>query len=67
MRRTSPENKDSRWGARGGLTSTIQALVDGNGLPARLARRLGEAYDNRLAGKLLSRLKSGSMLPAGRG
>jgi hypothetical protein len=38
--------------SRGGLTSKIHALVDSNGLPVRLA------------GKLLSRLKSGSMLLA---
>jgi hypothetical protein len=46
----------------GGLTSKIHALVDTNGLPVRLALTPGEAHDNRLAGKLLSRLKSGSML-----
>jgi len=45
-------------GSRGGLTSKIHALVDSNGLPVRLALSAGEAHDNRLAGKLLSRLKS---------
>lgn len=50
--------------SRGGLTSKIHALVDGNGLPARLALTPGEAHDSRLAGKLLSHLKSGSMLLA---
>jgi transposase len=44
------------------LTSKIHAVVDGNGLPVRLALSPGEAHDVRLAGKLLSRLKSGSML-----
>src|SRR5215211_9310024 len=44
--------------SRGGLTSTIHVVVDTNGLPVRLALRTGEAHDNRLAGKLLSRLKS---------
>ena len=53
--------------SRGGLTSKIHALVDGNGLPVRLALTPGEAHDNRLAGKLLSHLKSGSMLLADRG
>jgi transposase len=48
--------------SRGGLTSKIHALVDMNGLPVRLALTAGEAHDNRLAGKLLSRLKSGTML-----
>ena len=50
--------------SRGGLTSKIHALVDTNGLPVRLALTAGEAHDNRLAGKLLSRLKSGTMLLA---
>jgi len=53
--------------SRGGLTSKIHALVDTNGLPVRLALTAGEARDNRLAGKLLSRLKSGAMLLADRG
>src|SRR5712671_5157814 len=53
--------------SRGGLTSKIHAVVDANGLPVRLALTPGEAHDNRLAGKLLSRLKSGSMLLADRG
>jgi transposase len=52
---------------RGGLTSKIHAVVDANGLPVRLALSAGEAYDNRLAGKLLSRLKSKTMLLADRG
>jgi transposase len=44
------------------LTSKIHALVDTTGLPAWLALTAGEAHDNRLAGKFLSRLKSGTML-----
>src|SRR5262245_12088095 len=36
-------------------------------LPVRLALTAGEAHDTRLAGKLLSRLKSGTMLLADRG
>jgi transposase len=44
------------------LTSKIHALVDTNGVPVRLALTAGEAHDNRLAGELLSRLKSGTML-----
>ena len=42
-------------------------MVDTNGLPVRLALTAGEAHDNWLAGKLLSRLKSGTMLLADRG
>lgn len=53
--------------SRGGLTSKIHALVDANGLPVRLALTPGEAHDNRLAGKLLSRMKPESMLQADRG
>jgi hypothetical protein len=45
--------------SRGGLSSKIHAVVDTNGLPVQLALTAGEAHDNRLAGKLLSRLKSG--------
>jgi transposase len=45
------------------LTSKIHA-VDTHGLPIRLALKAGEAQDNRLAGKLLSGLKSGTMLLA---
>jgi transposase len=53
--------------SRGGLSSKIHAVVDNNGLPVQLALTAGEAHDNRLAGKLLSRLKSGTMLLADRG
>src|SRR3974390_401105 len=53
--------------SRGGLTSKIHAVVDANGLPVRLALTAGEAHDNRLAGRLLSCLKTGSMLLADRG
>jgi transposase len=53
--------------SRGGLTSKIHAVVDSSGLPVRLALTTGKAHDNRLAAKLLSRLKSGSMLLADRG
>jgi transposase len=59
--------RQSMGRSRGGLTSKIHAVVDTNGLPVRLALTSGEAHDNRLAGKLLSRLKSGTMLLADRG
>jgi len=51
--------KQSMGWSRSGLTSKIHAVVDANGLPVRLALTAGEAHDNRLAGSLLSRLKSG--------
>jgi transposase len=59
--------RQSMGRSRGGLTSKIHALVDANGLPVRLAVTPGEAHDNRLAGKLLFRLRAGSMLLADRG
>jgi transposase len=42
-------------------------VVDSSGLPVRLALTTGEGHDIRLAAKLLSRLKAGSMLLADRG
>jgi transposase len=62
----SRNRRQSMGRSRGGLTSKIHALVDTNGLPVRLALTPGEAHDNRLARKLLSRLKPGSMLLADR-
>ena len=59
--------RQSMGRSRGGLTSKNHAVVDANGLPVRLALSAGEAHDNRLAGKLLSRLKSKTMLLADRG
>jgi transposase len=63
----SRNKRQSMGRSRGGLTSKIHAVVDSNGLPVRLALTAGEAHDNRLATKLLSRLKSGAMLLADRG
>lgn len=53
--------------SRGGLNSKIHAVVDTNGLPMRLALTAGEAHDNRLADKLLSRPMAETMLLADRG
>jgi transposase len=63
----SRNRRQSIGRSRGGLTSKIHALVDKNGLPLRLALTPGEAHDNRLARKFLSRLKPGSLLLADRG
>ena len=63
---TRNQRQSMGW-SRGGLTSKIHAMVDGNGLLVRLALSPVEAHDVRLAGKLLSHLKSGSMLLADRG
>jgi hypothetical protein len=60
-------NKGQSMGrSRGGLTSKIHAVVDTNGLPVRLGLTAGEAHDSLPAMKLLSRLRSGSMLLADR-
>ena len=59
--------RQSMGRSRGGLTSKIHAPVDTNGLPVRLALTAGETHDNPLAGRILSRLKSGAMLLADRG
>jgi transposase len=60
-------NKAQSMGrSRGGMTSKIHVVVDTNGLPVRLGLTAGEAHDNRLAFKLLSGLRSGSMLLADR-
>jgi transposase len=64
MAHVSPETRDSSWAGHGRLTSKIHAVVDGNGLPVRLALTAGEAHDNRLATRLLPRLMSGAMLLA---
>jgi transposase len=53
--------------SQGGLTSKIHAVIDTNRRLVRLALTAGEAHDNRLADKLLSRLQSGSMLSSDRG
>jgi transposase len=53
--------------SRGGQSSKIHAVVDANGLPVQVTLTAGEAHDNRLSGKMLSRLKSGTMLLADRG
>jgi transposase len=53
--------------SRGGRTSKIHAVVDTNGLPVRIALTTAEAHDNRLAGKLLSRLEAGDNAVADRG
>jgi hypothetical protein len=34
--------------SRGGLTSKLHVVVDGNGLPLRLGITAGQAHDNRL-------------------
>jgi transposase len=59
--------RQSMGRSRGGLTSKIHAVVDTNGLPIRLALTTGEAHDNRLAAKLLLRLRTGPMVLADRG
>jgi hypothetical protein len=52
--RITRKQRQSMGRSRGGLTSKIQALVDSNGLPVRLALSPGEAHDIRFALKPLS-------------
>jgi len=52
---------------RGGLTSKIHVVVDGNGLPVRLGLTGGQAHDNRLCSVLLRQLPRRARLLADRG
>jgi len=64
----SAGNRERHRGhSRGGLTSKVHALVDGNGLPVRLGLTPGETDDNRLCPVLLAGLRSRTMLSADRG
>jgi transposase len=53
--------------SRGGLTSKIHVVVDGNGLPVRLGLTGGQAHDNRLCSVLLRQLPRHARLLADRG
>jgi transposase len=53
--------------SRGGLTSKLHVVVDGNGLPLRLGITAGQAHDNRLCSRLLIGLAPRTMLLADRG
>jgi transposase len=60
-------NREQHMGrSRGGLTSKIHAVVDGNGLPVQLGLTPGEAHDNRLCSVLLAELRPRTMLLADR-
>ena len=53
--------------SRGGLTSKIHVVVDGNGLPVQLGLTGGQAHDNRLSSVLLRQLPRRARLLADRG
>jgi transposase len=53
--------------SRGGLSTKVHAVVDGNGLPVQLALTSGETHDNQLCFALLSKLKPATLLLADRG
>src|SRR5215831_425745 len=53
--------------SRGGLTSKIHVVVDGNGLPVQLGLTGGQAHDNRLCSVLLRQLPRRARLLADRG
>jgi hypothetical protein len=57
----SDNNHQDMGRSRGGLTSKIPAVVDGNGLPVHLALTPREVHDNRLCSVLLS-----ALLPTGK-
>lgn len=52
--------------SRGGLTTKIHALVDGNGNPIALKLTEGQAHDGRSAADLLGHLGPGQILLADR-
>jgi transposase len=52
--------------SRGGLTTKIHALVDGNGLPVVLKLTEGQAHDGRSAADMLDDLGPGEILLADR-
>lgn len=52
--------------SRGGLTTKIHALVDGNGLPIVLKLTEGQAYDGKSAADMLGDLGPGQILLADR-
>jgi transposase len=52
--------------SRGGLTTKIHALVDGNGNPVALKLSEGQAHDGRSACDMLGRLRAGQILLADR-
>src|SRR5579875_3075109 len=53
--------------SRGGLTTKIHALVDGNGLPIALKLTEGQGHDGRSAADMLDGLGPGQILLADRG
>ncbi len=53
--------------SRGGLTSKIHVVVDGNGLPVQLGLTSGQAHDNQLCSVLLRHLPRRARLLADRG
>src|SRR5215471_4598245 len=67
MERASPEVRGNRWAVTRRVDQQ-DSCARGRQWPARSAGIApGEAHDNRLVSKLLSRLKSESMLLADRG
>ena len=61
-------NREQHMGrSRAGLTSKVHAVVDANGLRARICLSPGEAHDNRLCPVLLAGLRPKTMVLADRG
>lgn len=53
--------------SRGGLTTKLHALVDGNGLPVRLVLSPGEMHDSQAARDLLAGLPADAVVIADKG
>ncbi len=51
--------------SRGGLTTKMHALVDGEGMPLKIGLTAGERHDNTLARDLLADLPEGALVLAG--
>lgn len=50
--------------SRGGLTTKIPAVVDGQGLPIRLSLTAGQSHDGQAADELLDRVAAGTIVLA---
>jgi Putative transposase of IS4/5 family (DUF4096) len=64
---TTCYNRLIRWRRAGGWAKIMNALAGAHDAAVQMIDTFGKAHDNRLAGKLLSCLESGTMLLADRG
>jgi len=72
VRSRSPAGRDGKKGdrdhclgrSRGGLTTKIHAVVDGQGLPIRLSLTAGQSHDGQVADELLDHVGAGTIVLA---